>query len=118
MVSNTEPNRLSLNEATQLRQQAAELLQRLMADRELSERRSAETGKRDPMKFITGRTALDGAIASTREMIGQVDSLLATLQADRKNHELSFKPALRQPSRPQIKTIKQQFKSIPVSASS
>lgn len=118
MVSNTEPNRMSLNEATQLRKQAGALLDRLIADRELSERRSAETGKRDPMKFITGRTALDGAIASTREMIGQVDSLLATLQSEPRNQPSPFKNTPRQVGRPQIKTLKQQFKSIPVSAAS
>lgn len=57
----------------ELRAQAVRLLQRLMADRELSERRSSETGRRDPMKAITGRTAFDTAIAATQDIIRQID---------------------------------------------
>ena len=61
----------------ELRAQAVRLLQRLMADRELSERRSSETGRRDPMKAITGRTAFDTAIAATQDIIRQIDDATA-----------------------------------------
>lgn len=60
----------------ELRCQAARLLQRLMTDRELSERRHAEAGRRDPMKSITGRTSFDAAIASAKEMIHQLDEAM------------------------------------------
>lgn len=80
-------NRLiSKAEAAKLRIQAGELLQRLIDGREMSERRAAETGKRDPMKFITGHTALENAIASTRQMIDELDALL--LSADSMSPEL------------------------------
>ena len=77
MVNQTEPNRLTLAEAVKLREQANDLLNRLITDREQSERRLAEAGKRDPMKFVTGRTALEGAISTARELIVKMDELLA-----------------------------------------
>ncbi len=84
MVSETQlkPNGLTMTQAAQLRQQAGELLERLISDREQSEKRFAEAGKRDPMKFITGRTALENAIASTREMISNMDALLARMNGE------------------------------------
>ncbi|MCI0363545.1 MAG: hypothetical protein L0Y44_06920 [Phycisphaerales bacterium] len=82
MVTNSELKHLNLSEAAQLRQQAVALLDRLTADREQSERRSADSGKRDPMKSITGQTALDTAIASTRDIIATMDSLLTALEED------------------------------------
>lgn len=68
-----------LVEATILRQQAGDLLNRLMVDREAAERRQAETGRRDPLKAVTGTTALERAIASTREMISQMDVMFREL---------------------------------------
>jgi hypothetical protein len=82
MVINTEPNPLTVEEARRLRQQAGELLARLTAECEQSERRHSDAGKRDPMKFITGRTSLDNAVASVREMIVNMDQLLARLQIE------------------------------------
>jgi hypothetical protein len=82
MVSDIQPKRLSLAEAMRLREEVGGLLNRLMADREASERRQAEAGKRDPMKFVTGKTALEEAIAKAREMICQVDVLLSQLTGD------------------------------------
>lgn len=68
-------------EAAVLRQQADGLLKRLLADRELSEQRLAASGKRDPIKTVTGVTALERAIASTRSMIADMDLLLADLDS-------------------------------------
>lgn len=76
MVKNIALDRLNLDEASKVRQQAAQLLARLDEARIASERRSVESGKRDPMKFITGRTALESAIASVRDMVGQMDRIL------------------------------------------
>jgi hypothetical protein len=83
MVNHTELSRLSLAEAFKLREQANDLLNRLILDREQSERRLAETGKRDPMKFITGRTALEGAISTTRQLIHEMDALVVGLENTR-----------------------------------
>lgn len=66
-------------EAAVLRQQADGLLRRLLADRELSEQRLAASGRRDPIKTVTGVTALERAIASTKSMIAEMDLLLADL---------------------------------------
>lgn len=111
MCDQPDGNRLTTPkaEAAKLRTQAAELLERLLEGREMSERRAAETGKRDPMKFITGHTALESAIASTRQMIADLDALLAS--ADTMSPELvgangcngsngSHRPSVRPSARP------------------
>jgi hypothetical protein len=76
MVNSSDLNRLSINEATLLRQEIGGLLQRLIASRDQSERRLAETGKRDPMKFITGQTSLEKAISTAQDMLSRLDGLL------------------------------------------
>ena len=58
-----------------VRDQANALLDKLVAERTRSERRLAEAGRTDPFKMITGRSAIDNAIAATREMIRDVDEL-------------------------------------------
>ncbi len=68
-------------DAVTLRQQAADLLGRLLADREAAERRLAENGRRDPIRAVTGATALERAIASTRDMIAQMDLLLGAVNS-------------------------------------
>jgi hypothetical protein len=113
MLTETEPNRLTLVEARKLRQQAGELLNRLIADRDACERRAADTGKRDPMKFITGRTALENAITTARDLIGQMDSLLSNLQGEAA--ELSPpKPMRHSVKTPSRATIKSPFRPLPV----
>lgn len=87
----------SLSEAAVLRRQADQLLQRLQADRESSEQRLAASGKRDPLKTVTGATALERAIVSTRSMIAEMDLLLADLDsgitsAEPARHDLAPAP--------------------------
>ncbi len=57
--------------------EARALLSRLVLERDRSERRRAEAGQPDPMKFITGRSALDNAVERTCEMVRRVEELLA-----------------------------------------
>ena len=64
------------------RDQAGRLLCRLLADRERSEERFAEAGKRDPVTYVTGTSALERAIASTRAMIRDLDETIADLESD------------------------------------
>ncbi len=59
-----------------VRDQADALLDKLIAERTRSERRLAEAGRTDPFKMITGRSAIDNAIAATREMIRDADELV------------------------------------------
>jgi len=66
----------------QLRQQADALLQHLIEGREQSNRRLAELGQRDAMKCVTGRSAIEQAIATTRCMIDDMDVLLEQMNAD------------------------------------
>lgn len=80
-------SQLALLETEALRTQASGLLDRLISDQAFCEQRSLHAGRRDPMKFVTGRTALDGAISSTREMIQHIDTLLVELRAEVTSHE-------------------------------
>ena len=59
-----------------VRDQADALLDRLLAERTRTERRLAEAGRTDPLKLVTGRSAIDNAIAATREMIRDADELV------------------------------------------
>jgi hypothetical protein len=72
----------NMEQAIIVRQQTSELLNRLVTDRDQIERRIAETGRRDPLKSVTGRTALDNAINSAREMIHRMDLLLAEMNQE------------------------------------
>lgn len=58
------------------RKRASDLLGTLLAERDRLEARLSEFGRRDPMKAVTGRSALENAIAATREMIRTMDGLL------------------------------------------
>lgn len=63
------------------RDEADRLLRRLISDRHLSEQRCAVAGRHDPLKKLRGRSALDQAIASTREIIERMDDLLCEITA-------------------------------------
>lgn len=78
--------RASTTDAATLRTQADALLQRLLADRETSEQRLAAAGKRDPLKTVTGSTALERAILATRGMIAEMDLMLAASENNGVNH--------------------------------
>ncbi len=81
MPSQPTLTRGALTEAAILRQQADDLLHRLIVDRQSSEQRFAAAGRRDPLKAVTGSTALERAIASAREMIAEMDLLLVELDS-------------------------------------
>lgn len=68
-----------MDQAVELRRQADDLLCRLLATREQTERRLAETGHRDPIKAVTGQSAYDEAIRTTRDMIHRMDDLLGEM---------------------------------------
>lgn len=64
------------------RDEAEGLLDRLIAERGAAERRLAEDGRHDPIKDLTGASAFDRAIESTRRMIGHMDELLIELAGE------------------------------------
>jgi hypothetical protein len=72
----------TLSNAARLRDHAADVLRRLIEEREQFKRRLEETGKRDPMTVITGRSAVDAAILRTRSMIAEMDKLLVQMNRD------------------------------------
>lgn len=72
----------------QLRREADLLLQRLIAGHQQCERRAAETGRHDAIKCITGRSALENAIHTTKAMIHDMDAMLDDL-----NNEIETAPS-------------------------
>jgi hypothetical protein len=80
--TNGRADRQCIVETLALREQAAGLLRRLLESREQSERRMAELGRRDPLKSLTGRSALDEAVANTRAMLASMDELLHEMEEE------------------------------------
>lgn len=76
MVRDTPTPRSMMAEANLLRKQADDLLHRLVENREAIERRIEAAGRTDPLKSITGRSALDDAIEITRDLIARADGVL------------------------------------------
>jgi hypothetical protein len=68
-------------DALLLRRQAGDLLCRMLADRETLDRRLSESGKCDPIRSITGASALERAITDARAMIARMDLLLGELDS-------------------------------------
>lgn len=76
MVRNQRPIHTDINQTMRLRREAACLLRRLQANQQAHEQFCADTGKRDAMRFITGCSAIERAIETTRGMIRSIDDLL------------------------------------------
>ncbi|UCD74525.1 MAG: hypothetical protein JSV91_12145 [Phycisphaerales bacterium] len=105
MVGQTTISNLSVADAIQMRSDADKLLKRLLAEREVSEERCNENGMRDPIKQVTGASAMDVAVEETRQMIERLDALLAERAEDAANEE-----------RPIVATIAQKLPSAPAKA--
>ena len=67
-------------ESFAVRDQADALLVKLIKDRAMCEKRLAEKGQTDPIKIVTGQSAIDKAIAETRAVIRNVDELQSQSQ--------------------------------------
>ena len=65
-----------MTETKLIRQQASNLLLRLIDSRSTIEQRITDSGRRDPVKSITGRSSIDEAISSTRKLLSHMDTLL------------------------------------------
>lgn len=59
----------------QVKQNAQNLLNRLLADRADIERRLHEAGRHDPLRIVTGRSSLDTTINSTQRMLAMLERL-------------------------------------------
>lgn len=62
-----------LRDSVQARRQAEELLRGLLEAKSQTETYLTEIGREDPVKKLTGKSAIDNAIASTRRMIDTLD---------------------------------------------
>lgn len=62
-----------VDEAIRMRDRARELLARLLRDRDTLETALSGTGRCDHLKQVTGRSALDNAIAATQRVIEAID---------------------------------------------
>jgi regulator of protease activity HflC (stomatin/prohibitin superfamily) len=63
-----------------IRRQAESLLERLMHNRTQTEESLGNRGARDPMRSITGRSAIDQAIDNTQEILRNLDRVLQAEQ--------------------------------------
>lgn len=75
-MSDTITTNALLIETKLMRRRAGELLQRLEINRSTIEQRIGDLGRHDPMKFITGKSAMDNAISTTHILITNVDQML------------------------------------------
>jgi hypothetical protein len=67
-VTMTEQERL-IKDTVEVRTRAEELLRSLQAAKAESELHLAQSGQRDHLRALTGKSSLDNAIASTKRMI-------------------------------------------------
>lgn len=65
-----------ISESLDAKRRASELLRSLHEQRELLDARLAESGRPDPIRAVSGRSAMERAIASTRALISAADDLL------------------------------------------
>jgi hypothetical protein len=72
----------SLQTVDETRSQAGRLLRQLLIDQRWNDERFAQTGRRDPLKSLTGFSALERAVATTREMIHRIDQVLVEMETD------------------------------------
>ncbi len=82
MVRNEMKRTLPVEDALRLRRQADDLLERLRETRAAAEARIEESGRPDPIKAVTGTSALDQAIRTTRSMIKHMDELMHQMDAE------------------------------------
>lgn len=66
----------ALREAQAAHADAGRVLARLIRDRLLAEARMNETGRRDPLRQVTGASALDRAVVATQSIVDRLELLL------------------------------------------
>ena len=85
----SERHRMLLETVT-ARDEAKTFLRALEEAKTCSERHLAEIGQPDHLKVVTGRSAMDNAIASTRRLIETYDRVLAELKANLCDEDLAL----------------------------
>ena len=63
-------------ERSALKEQAQRALERLMQNRTSSQQYLDDIGQSDPLSSVTGRSAIDRAIDTTREILNDIESVV------------------------------------------
>jgi predicted nucleic acid-binding Zn-ribbon protein len=79
-----------LLETTATRDRAEALLRTLLECKAQSERHLAEIKQADTFKSVTGRSALDNAIASTQRMIESLNRVISHARRELSEEDLAF----------------------------
>jgi len=77
-----QPTVTVVDRTAKMRARAGVVLQRLLAERDALEKRLAERGRPDPIKHVTGASALDRAVETTRHILDQTNTVLAEARND------------------------------------
>lgn len=89
-LTSMTPRQRMVLETTSARDQAEALLRGLLTARERSEQFLVESKKTDAMKSITGRSAMDNAIASTQRMIDTLNRALTELSTELSDEDMDL----------------------------
>jgi hypothetical protein len=71
-----------LAETQAAKHKAAELLKGLLAAAAVSDEQMRQASRKDPMKVVTGRSAMENAVAATRRMIESLDRAVEEARKD------------------------------------
>ncbi|MBL8964284.1 MAG: hypothetical protein KF787_00295 [Phycisphaeraceae bacterium] len=78
-----------LKESLDARRRAEELLKGLLSAKSQTEQYLSDAGREDPVKKLTGRSAIDNAIASTRRMIETLDRAMEQVRQELSEQDLA-----------------------------
>lgn len=90
MDSMTTQHERILHETVVARDKAKALLEGLVQAKAVTERELADQQRQDLLKKVTGRSAIDNAIESTRRMIETLDRTLQRLHRDLTDDDLAM----------------------------
>ncbi|MEA5557650.1 hypothetical protein VB690_14605 [Nodularia spumigena CH309] len=79
-----------LIETTSARDEAKAFLKALEEAKSQSERHLVEIGQPDHLKLVTGRSAMDNAILSTKRLIETYDRVLGEMKANLSDEDLAL----------------------------
>jgi hypothetical protein len=78
-----------LEETLAAKERAAALLKGLLAAAAVSDEQMRQTSRKDPMKVVTGRSAMENAVASTRRMIESLNRAVEEARKDLGDDDMS-----------------------------
>lgn len=94
------PTHRVLTETITRRDEAEALLRALLDAKETSERNLAQLRQADFMKSVTGRSAMENAIASTQRLLESFNRVIADLRANLTDEDLELLGEIEDPAPP------------------